>query len=66
MYHTKTFYPFKQSGKQKMFQRVPSQANETNKQEGEWACSPMVGWSSETLPTRVQILVLAPFYGFFS
>jgi hypothetical protein len=26
-----------------------------------WACSPMVGRSSGTLPTRVQILVLAPF-----
>jgi hypothetical protein len=31
---------------------------------GEWACSPMVEWSSGTLPTRVQILVLAPFPGF--
>jgi hypothetical protein len=26
--------------------------------------SPMVGWYSGTLPTRVQILVLAPFLGF--
>jgi hypothetical protein len=26
-----------------------------------WACSPMVGRSSGTLPTRVQIIVLAPF-----
>jgi hypothetical protein len=31
---------------------------------GDWACSPMVGRSSGTLPTRVQILVLAPFPGF--
>jgi hypothetical protein len=30
----------------------------------EWACSPMVGRSSETLLTRIQILVLAPFPGF--
>jgi hypothetical protein len=30
----------------------------------DWACSPMVGRSSGTLPTRVQILVLAPFPGF--
>jgi hypothetical protein len=30
----------------------------------EWACSPMIGRSSGTLPTRVQILVLAPFPGF--
>jgi hypothetical protein len=30
----------------------------------DWACSPMVGRSSGTLPTRVQILVLAPFLGF--
>jgi hypothetical protein len=30
----------------------------------EWACSPMVGRSTGTLPTRVQILVLAPFPGF--
>ena len=28
-------------------------------------CSPMVGRSSGTLPTRVQILVLAPFPGIF-
>jgi hypothetical protein len=27
----------------------------------EWACTPMVGRSGGTLPTRVQILVLAPF-----
>jgi hypothetical protein len=26
----------------------------------DWACSPMVGRSGGTLPTRVQILVLAP------
>ena len=31
----------------------------------ELACSPMVGRSSGTLPTRVQILVLAPFPGIF-
>jgi hypothetical protein len=31
----------------------------------DWVCSPMVGRSSETLPTRVQILVLAHFSGFF-
>jgi hypothetical protein len=31
----------------------------------DWACSPMVGRSSGMLPTRVQILVLAPFPGFF-
>jgi hypothetical protein len=31
----------------------------------DWACSPMVGRSSGTLLTRVQILVLAPFPGFF-
>ena len=31
----------------------------------ELACSPMVGRSSGTLPTRVQILVLAPFLGIF-
>jgi hypothetical protein len=30
----------------------------------DWTCSPMVGQSSGTLPTRVQILVLAPFPGF--
>jgi hypothetical protein len=30
----------------------------------DWACSPMVGRSSGTLPTRIQILVLAPFTGF--
>jgi hypothetical protein len=30
----------------------------------DWTCSPMVGRSSGTLPTRVQILVLAPFPGF--
>jgi hypothetical protein len=35
-----------------------------NPQMIDWACSPMVGRSSETLPTRVQILVLAPFHGF--
>jgi hypothetical protein len=29
----------------------------------DWACSPMVGRSSGTLPTRVQIMVLAPFPG---
>jgi hypothetical protein len=32
---------------------------------GDWACSPMVGRSSGTLHTNVQILVLAPFPGFF-
>jgi hypothetical protein len=31
---------------------------------GDWACSPMVGRSRGTLPTSVQILVLAPFPGF--
>ena len=31
----------------------------------ELACSPMVGRSSGTLPTRVQILVLASFLGIF-
>ena len=31
----------------------------------ELACSPMVGRSSGTLPTRVQILVLASFPGIF-
>jgi hypothetical protein len=30
-----------------------------------WTCSPMVGRSSGTLPTTVQILVLAHFPGFF-
>jgi hypothetical protein len=30
----------------------------------EWACNPVVGWSSGTLPTMVQILVLTPFPGF--
>jgi hypothetical protein len=30
----------------------------------DWACSPMVGRSSGTLPTRAQIPVLAPFTGF--
>jgi hypothetical protein len=32
----------------------------------DWTCSPMVERSSGTLPTRVQILVLAPFPGFIS
>ena len=32
---------------------------------GELACSPMVGRSSGTLPTRVQILVLASFSEIF-
>jgi hypothetical protein len=31
---------------------------------GEWACTLMVGLSSGTVPTMVQILVLAPFTGF--
>jgi hypothetical protein len=30
----------------------------------DWVCSPMLGWSSRMLPTRVQILVLTPFPGF--
>jgi hypothetical protein len=33
--------------------------------DGELTSSPMVGRSSETLPTRVQILALAPFPGIF-
>jgi hypothetical protein len=33
---------------------------------GDWACSPMVGRSSGTLPTRVQILMLAPFSWIYS
>jgi hypothetical protein len=32
--------------------------------QSDWVCSPMIGRSSGTLPTRVQILVLAPFLGF--
>jgi hypothetical protein len=31
-----------------------------------WACNPMVGRSSGTLPTTVQILVLKPFPEFIS
>jgi hypothetical protein len=31
--------------------------------DGDWACNPMVGQSSKTPPTRVQILVLTPFPG---
>jgi hypothetical protein len=30
-----------------------------------WACSPMARRSDETLPIRIQILVLVPFPGFF-